>query len=196
MRAFREAAFVRVCRRVSARAYLEETSFQCARVRVHRCVCCVRVPVCAGSALPSPRSLALACLAGLFAVMVVVLLLLLRRRRRRLLPLLPSFHAPSASPCCRGCFCSGATSAAAAAAAARGGGGGGAAAASGGGPASISLAWQEDGGATKAASGPTASSSSNSFASGANQNSGNVMTGRPSTRVHAPPGGKSSFMFG
>ena len=41
-----------------------------------------------------------------------------------------------------------------------------------------------------------ASMSSNAFASGSNQNAGNVITKRPSTRVHAPPGGKSSFLFG
>eukprot|EP00613_Pedinella_sp_CCMP2098_P068188 CAMPEP_0171983996 /NCGR_PEP_ID=MMETSP0993-20121228/273596_1 /TAXON_ID=483369 /ORGANISM="non described non described, Strain CCMP2098" /LENGTH=736 /DNA_ID=CAMNT_0012636795 /DNA_START=50 /DNA_END=2261 /DNA_ORIENTATION=- len=35
--------------------------------------------------------------------------------------------------------------------------------------------------------------SSNSFANGANQNVGNVVTGRSSTRIHAPPGGVSSF---
>ena len=35
--------------------------------------------------------------------------------------------------------------------------------------------------------------SSNSFACGSNQNCGNVMTGRSSTRLHAPPGGGSSF---
>jgi len=34
--------------------------------------------------------------------------------------------------------------------------------------------------------------SSNAYASGANQNCGNVITDRPSTRVHAPPGGRSS----
>lgn len=38
--------------------------------------------------------------------------------------------------------------------------------------------------------------SSNAFASGTHQNSGNVMTGRPSTRVRAPPGGASSITFG
>ena len=38
--------------------------------------------------------------------------------------------------------------------------------------------------------------SSNAFASGANQNSGNVITDRPSTRVHAPPGGRSQISFG
>lgn len=34
--------------------------------------------------------------------------------------------------------------------------------------------------------------SSNRYANGANQNCGNVMTGRSSTRLHAPPGGSSS----
>jgi SPIRAL1-like protein len=38
--------------------------------------------------------------------------------------------------------------------------------------------------------------SSNSYASGANQNCGNVITDRSSTRVHAPPGGKTSFILG
>jgi SPIRAL1-like protein len=38
--------------------------------------------------------------------------------------------------------------------------------------------------------------SSNAFASGANQNSGNVLTDRPTTRTRAPPGGRSSISFG
>ena len=39
--------------------------------------------------------------------------------------------------------------------------------------------------------------SSNAFASGSNQNSGNVITDRSSTRIHAPPGGRSSLnLFG
>jgi len=38
--------------------------------------------------------------------------------------------------------------------------------------------------------------SSNSFAQGANQNSGNVLTERPSTRVHAAPGGISTICLG
>ncbi|CAN0468602.1 unnamed protein product, partial [Hapterophycus canaliculatus] len=38
--------------------------------------------------------------------------------------------------------------------------------------------------------------SSNAYASGSNQNSGNFMTGRPTTRVRAPPGGVSSITFG
>ena len=37
---------------------------------------------------------------------------------------------------------------------------------------------------------------SNAYANGANQNCGNVMTGRSTTRLHAPPGGKSSFSIG
>eukprot|EP01064_Diplonema_japonicum_P013534 TRINITY_DN2109_c1_g1_i1.p1 TRINITY_DN2109_c1_g1~~TRINITY_DN2109_c1_g1_i1.p1 ORF type:complete len:134 (+),score=41.41 TRINITY_DN2109_c1_g1_i1:56-403(+) len=37
--------------------------------------------------------------------------------------------------------------------------------------------------------------SSNSWASNSNQNCGNMITDRPSTRVHAPPGGKSSICF-
>ena len=40
------------------------------------------------------------------------------------------------------------------------------------------------------------SGSSNAFANGADQNCGNVITDRPSTRLHAPPGGKSSISFG
>ena len=44
--------------------------------------------------------------------------------------------------------------------------------------------------------GARAPTSSNSFASGANQNSGNCITDRPTTRVHAAPGGKSSFSLG
>ena len=42
----------------------------------------------------------------------------------------------------------------------------------------------------------TARISSNAYATGSNQNSGNFITDRPTTRVHAPPGGKSSIMFG
>jgi len=38
--------------------------------------------------------------------------------------------------------------------------------------------------------------SANAFASNSNQNSGNVLTDRPTTRVHAPPGGRSSILFG
>lgn len=38
--------------------------------------------------------------------------------------------------------------------------------------------------------------SSNSYASGAQQNCGNVMTDHPSTRVAKPPGGSSSFSLG
>lgn len=38
--------------------------------------------------------------------------------------------------------------------------------------------------------------SSNSFANGSNQNCGNVMTDRSSTRVRAAPGGNSSFTLG
>lgn len=36
-------------------------------------------------------------------------------------------------------------------------------------------------------------SSSNAYASGSNQNTGNVITDRPTTRVHHAPGGKSSI---
>ena len=38
--------------------------------------------------------------------------------------------------------------------------------------------------------------SSNAYANGANQNCGNVITDRSSTRLHAPPGGHSSFRIG
>ena len=38
--------------------------------------------------------------------------------------------------------------------------------------------------------------SSNAYATGSNQNCGNVITDRSSTRLHAPPGGKSSFSLG
>ena len=37
--------------------------------------------------------------------------------------------------------------------------------------------------------------SANAFASGSNQNSGNVMTGRPTSRVLAPPGGHCSIQL-
>mmetsp|Transcript_19645 Transcript_19645/g.45917 ORF Transcript_19645/g.45917 Transcript_19645/m.45917 type:complete len:181 (+) Transcript_19645:18-560(+) len=50
-----------------------------------------------------------------------------------------------------------------------------------------------------AAAGPAEAISSNKYASGSNQNCGNVMTGRSSTRLHAPPGGTSqagSLIFG
>ncbi|GMF09663.1 unnamed protein product [Phytophthora lilii] len=38
--------------------------------------------------------------------------------------------------------------------------------------------------------------SSNHYASGSNQNCGNVLTDRRITRIHAPPGGVSSIHFG
>lgn len=40
------------------------------------------------------------------------------------------------------------------------------------------------------------SASSNAFASGASQNTGNVLTDRPTIRVHAAPGGNTSFRLG
>eukprot|EP01029_Cantina_marsupialis_P023364 TRINITY_DN580_c0_g1_i1.p1 TRINITY_DN580_c0_g1~~TRINITY_DN580_c0_g1_i1.p1 ORF type:complete len:202 (-),score=51.30 TRINITY_DN580_c0_g1_i1:201-806(-) len=43
---------------------------------------------------------------------------------------------------------------------------------------------------------PRSGVSSNKFANGANQNCGNVITERSSTRLHAPPGGRSSFTLG
>ena len=44
--------------------------------------------------------------------------------------------------------------------------------------------------------GANAKKGSNAYASGANQNCGNVLTDRPTTRLHAPPGGGSSITFG
>eukprot|EP00750_Incisomonas_marina_P001538 INCI11311.1.p1 GENE.INCI11311.1~~INCI11311.1.p1 ORF type:complete len:395 (+),score=66.34 INCI11311.1:381-1565(+) len=38
--------------------------------------------------------------------------------------------------------------------------------------------------------------SSNAFANGASQNTGNYISDRSSTRIHAPPGGRSSLTFG
>lgn len=38
--------------------------------------------------------------------------------------------------------------------------------------------------------------SANAFANGSNQNCGNYLTERPTTRLHAPPGGKTSFSLG
>lgn len=46
--------------------------------------------------------------------------------------------------------------------------------------------------AKKGGSGPV---SSNAWASNASQNSGNMISERPTTRIHAPPGGKSSIVF-
>ncbi len=40
------------------------------------------------------------------------------------------------------------------------------------------------------------SNSSNAFANGADQNCGNFITDRPTTRLHAPPGGQSQISFG
>ena len=37
---------------------------------------------------------------------------------------------------------------------------------------------------------------SNAFANGSNQNCGNVITDRSTTRLHAPPGGQTSFSLG
>ena len=42
----------------------------------------------------------------------------------------------------------------------------------------------------------TARISSNAYATGSNQNSGNFITDRPTTKVHAPPGGRSQISFG
>lgn len=38
--------------------------------------------------------------------------------------------------------------------------------------------------------------SSNAYATGSNQNCGNVLTDRPTTRVHAPPGGADTWTLG
>ena len=46
------------------------------------------------------------------------------------------------------------------------------------------------------AAGSSSGVSANAFASGSNQNSGNVMTGRPTSRVLAPPGGHCSIQLG
>jgi len=43
---------------------------------------------------------------------------------------------------------------------------------------------------------PLGGTSSNAFAQGSNQNCGNFITDTPTTRVHAPPGGKSSMVLG
>jgi SPIRAL1-like protein len=56
----------------------------------------------------------------------------------------------------------------------------------------------ETGGHGSAASGlfTEGSISANKFANGDCQNVGNFMTGKPTTRVHAPPGGVSQIVFG
>lgn len=46
------------------------------------------------------------------------------------------------------------------------------------------------------AAGSKTGTSSNAFAHGSNQNSGNFITDRPSTGLHAPPGGKSTICLG
>ena len=51
------------------------------------------------------------------------------------------------------------------------------------------------GGAAAAVAGSSSGVSANAFASGSNQNSGNVMTGRPTSRVLAPPGGHCSIQL-
>ena len=57
----------------------------------------------------------------------------------------------------------------------------------GGGASSISFG-------ASSASAPVVSS--NKFSNGSNQNCGNVITGRSSTRIHAPAGGRSQISFG
>ena len=60
---------------------------------------------------------------------------------------------------------------------------------SGGGMSSFSLSHQPTYESTHAIS-------SNAYANGSNQNCGNVMTGRSSTRIHAPPGGHTQWSLG
>lgn len=69
-----------------------------------------------------------------------------------------------------------------------------------GGRSSISLAWDSPPPASKqnqnnakAVADKPPTVSSNAYANGANQNCGNVITDRSTTRLHAPPGGASSF---
>jgi len=65
-----------------------------------------------------------------------------------------------------------------------------------GGASSICLAWGEESdthAADDLRTGGRRQSSSNNFASGSNQNSQNVITDRPTTRIKAPPGGRSSI---
>eukprot|EP00924_Labyrinthula_sp_SR-Ha-C_P009425 snap_masked-scaffold_2-processed-gene-23.40-mRNA-1 protein AED:0.11 eAED:0.26 QI:0/0/0/0.66/1/1/3/0/87 len=38
--------------------------------------------------------------------------------------------------------------------------------------------------------------SSNMYANGSNQNAGNFLTEKPTTKIHAPPGGSSQIIFG
>eukprot|EP01084_Bolivina_argentea_P228197 385476_1 len=52
------------------------------------------------------------------------------------------------------------------------------------------------GGGNIGSGGAIPSYSSNAFANGANQNSGNFISDRSSTKVHAPPGGASTISFG
>ena len=49
---------------------------------------------------------------------------------------------------------------------------------------------------TDATNMPGRGTSANRFATGSNQNCGNVITDRPTTRIHAPPGGRSNIFFG
>jgi hypothetical protein len=58
-----------------------------------------------------------------------------------------------------------------------------------GGASSISLAWGDEQDAHR----QPARSSANAFAHGARQNTQNVMTDKPTTRIKAPPGGRSSI---
>ncbi|CAN0247012.1 unnamed protein product [Phaeothamnion confervicola] len=43
---------------------------------------------------------------------------------------------------------------------------------------------------------PVQRTSANAFATGSNQNAGNFLTDKPTTRVHAPPGGRTSICLG
>ncbi|KAL9182642.1 hypothetical protein ACHAXT_013294 [Thalassiosira profunda] len=84
-----------------------------------------------------------------------------------------------------------------------------------GGKSSISLGWDSPKGAEepkkmeseketgsvavskpKASPGASKGVSSNLYANGNSQNTGNVLTDRPSSRVTQPPGGKSQITFG
>ncbi|CAM9594476.1 unnamed protein product, partial [Chrysoparadoxa australica] len=55
---------------------------------------------------------------------------------------------------------------------------------------------EEQAAASNAKAGISAPQSSNAFASGSNQNSGNVITDKSSTRLHAPPGGRTTISLG
>lgn len=66
----------------------------------------------------------------------------------------------------------------------------------GGGPSPLGLAGGYSGKQAQAFGARISNDSANAFATGANQNCGNVLTDRPTSRVLAPPGGKSNFVLG